>query len=282
MLEHKASVLAPSVYDVLSFIVFLKTKLSSPGAVLNYFWGARSAVSLSLGITSAFDAPHVLLLRKGVNRSFSHNTKQAPPLTPPLLRQVVDFLTPTPTSLRVVKSALLLAYFTLLRQSNLLPRSLKAPRSHELRLKDLILENNGLTIIVRSSKTIKSLANQYSLFIPAQETSQYCPVRAWKSYLQKRPLSESDLPFLTLSGRPLTTVKLLKILRLVLASLKVPNSSAYTLHSFRRGGAQAAQIAGASLKDIVELGNWRSNAIKDYLPKKASNAAVVALNSLFG
>ena len=245
MVKHKANVRSPTVYDVLSFILFLKDKLSSPGAMLNYFWGARSAVALSSGLTSAFDAPHVLLLRKGISRSFSHNTKQAPPLTPQLLRKVIDFLTPTPTPLRVVKAALLLAYFTLLRQSNLLPRSVKAPRSHELRLKDLILENRGLTIVVRSSKTITSLANQYSLFIPEQETAQYCPVRAWKLYLQKRPLSESDLPFVTRSGRPLTSVKLVKVLRLILCSLEVPNFSSFTLHSFRRGGGAGSPNSGS-------------------------------------
>ena len=79
MAKHTVSPLKPSVYDVMSFLIHLKDTLRSTAAIVNYFWGARSAVECRSGSTAPFDSPQVTLLRKGLPRTTQHTPLQAPP-----------------------------------------------------------------------------------------------------------------------------------------------------------------------------------------------------------
>ena len=70
-----------------------------------------------------------------------------------------------------------------------------------------------------------------------------------------------DFPALVFpTGLPLTASTLLRALRLVsYATFKTDKN--VTLHSMRRGAAQACQNGGLSLEHIMSAGMWRSSAV---------------------
>ena len=57
----------------------------------------------------------------------------------------------------------------------------------------------------------------------------------------------------------------LRCLRSRLASLGVPSAELYRTHDFRRGHAQDLLARGATLREILEAGGWRSPAFLRYL-----------------
>ena len=64
-------------YDVLSFILFLKTRLTSPGAV-QYVSGARIWLLAAVGSAPAFDTYKVGVLKRGLRRTMHHITHKVP------------------------------------------------------------------------------------------------------------------------------------------------------------------------------------------------------------
>ena len=77
--DHDVVALSPSVYDLLSFLLFLSDKLRSPRAVSNYF------CSVKLWITSAnsgLDTYEVKLMKKALIKNSRHTVSHAPALGP--------------------------------------------------------------------------------------------------------------------------------------------------------------------------------------------------------
>ena len=62
-------------------------------------------------------------------------------------------------------------------------------------------------------------------------------------------------------------------LRIALSMEGHPNPGVITLHTFRRGGAQACTQRGAPITDINDLDHWLSVAIHTYVPKFAVSKA---------
>ena len=50
----------------------------------------------------------------------------------------------------------------------------------------------------------------------------------------------------------------------------------YTLHSLRRGGAQALVAKGGDLATLLRAGSWKSSAFRSYLDLVGVENAVVA------
>ena len=72
-------------------------------------------------------------------------------------------------------------------------------------------------------------------------------------------------------------------LKVALVARGVPHSERFTLHSLRRGAAQALLGAGGDLSTLLAAGGWRSNAFKNYIDQPALESAVVnaSLGALF-
>ena len=60
---------------------------------------------------------------------------------------------------------------------------------------------------------------------------------------------------------------LLGALRIALNHLGIPEAQSYTLHSLRRGGAQALAKVGRSLQEIMDLGSCSSSVVHVYVPR---------------
>ena len=284
MLAHSRKPQFPETYDVLSYFLFLQDKFVSPSTVRNYMSGARTWVLALTGSAAPFDSYQLSVLKRGLDAALDHTPVQSPPVTPSALMSIIDCLCDCGNHSLVIRSALLMAYLTLLRQSNLLatsdnPQGMK----HTLKKAHITHTPHGLHVYVKSSKTIQNPKDRFSILVPRARVTRYCPVETWLKFLAfQPPVLQDELAFLLPDGDPLTPTRLTKIVRLVLADLGSPLATSFTLHGVRRGAAQACAKAGASLEAIKKLGSWRSDTVHTYVPRDLVATAPQALISLFG
>lgn len=279
--DHGARPLRPTQYEALSYVLHLHDN-KTPGTVMNYISGVRTWLRLMGAPTTAFDTYLLEVLKKGIARSSSHVPTQAPPLRPTDVRKAVCFFNSAGDNGPVLSAALLLGYFTLLRQSNLLLSPVRTDPGHVLRAKDITLTREGLNVHVRSSKTLSKSSPPRDIAVPAIPGSKYCPVRAWRKYVSRTQPYLEGPAFITTDGLPLRPRGLLDTLRLALAVGGHPAPGAITLHSLRRGGAQACASSGSSLEDIKALGHWTSDAVHKYIPRHLIYSAPRTLAENFG
>ena len=107
---------------------------------------------------------------KGTDTLVPHNATQAPPLSPTDIMVVCDYLVSyliSPCLDRVTSS----------------PRHRQSGRGvHTLRRADVMERPHGLTVLVRSSRTISHPSWGVALMVPHLSQSPYCPVSTWRRY----------------------------------------------------------------------------------------------------
>lgn len=258
--------LSPSLTYTAMFAQYLANSFASPASVKNYFYGAKLWVFQHGGNISSFTSAIVADVIKGIEKFSTHVPSPALPLTLPHLQLICNFFDRFSVPMYPYKAALLLGFACFLRASNLLSSSLTQwPGSHTLLTRDVVPTPTGLTVIIRSSKTI-SPKTPTSLQVFEAPGSPLCPVKAWRNYRLYFSPSLYGPAFIVNPGVPLTPAPLVKLLRLALSRAGVTNSSRYTIHSLRRGAAQLAADLGASKDDIKKHGTWRSdNGLKSYV-----------------
>ena len=283
MRSHDSDPLNPTTYDIMSFVISLRNQLKAPGSVCNYLSGARTWVASVQGEAKVFDTYQVGVLKRGTPAYMKHTPLQAAPITAVILKKLINSLTQQGDSTLVIRSAFLIAFFTMLRQSNLFSSSCKTDSlSHVLLRKNIILVKEGLLIKIISSKTEKPGLSQRTVLLPRLHNTKYCPVATWVAYtLLTTFTSDCDTAFMLPSKVPLTSATATKILRCTLDTINISNVQKFTLHSFRRGSVQTCEQVGATLDSIKQLGHWRSNAIAVYRTQPLS-VPPQALLSLFG
>lgn len=168
-----------------------------------------------------------------------------------------------------VKPALLIGYTCFLRASNLLSPNISTwGGPHTLRAGDIVPSKNGLYVFIRSSKTLSG-GRPTVLEVWAVPGSPLCPVSAWFAYKRVICPSPRGPAFLLNNGAPLTALPVIKIIRLALKQAGVSYASEISMHSLRRGAAQAAECGGAPVSDIMAQGTWASpSGVSSYLKPK--------------
>lgn len=207
-------------------------------------------------------------LLKGIRRAKGQQVNRKLPITPAILLQLrshLNFQDPLHT---VFWAICLLAFFSLLRKSNILPPSAHgfSPDKHLCR-GDFTIQPWGLCVHIRWSKTIQFKERHLTLPLPALPKHPLCPVTAILAALALTPLAKPSEPaFLlpTSPPSPLLYPKFLSTLRSILSSAKIP-SDGYSGHSFRRGGATWAFRMLLPTEAIKAMGDWSSEAYMAYL-----------------
>ena len=103
--------------------------------------------------SEAFNSYEVETMKCGLLKNSPHIVVQAPGITPKEFKKItfLSNLQPIPLVLIVV---FLVGYFTLLRQSNLVPSSTdNITKSHCLKFSDIAVADNYLLVKVRTTKT---------------------------------------------------------------------------------------------------------------------------------
>ena len=279
---YGVDVLFPSIPDAANYNQFLANSLSAPGSRRNYISGAKKWILARGGDDSALSSPEANAVYKGGLVTRPHTPNPAPALTPSDLILLCTYLDTIPHS-SPVKAALCLGYFSFLRASNLLSPSITLwSGPHTLTRGDIILHEAGLTVVIRSSKTIRLNSQPVPLSLPLIPGSPACPTAAWYRYTTEL-LAPPDSPaFLLFTGKPLTPSIFNQAIRDSLVALGCPYGSRFSGHSLRRGGSQAAVAGGADRLDVSKHGTWSTpGGMKPYVPSPQSTRVAQTLATLF-
>lgn len=283
MIRHSLNPASPDQYDVMQFVSHLAELGLSPASINNITSGAKSWVADAGGEVAIFESKEMVRLKRGVAKTLGRPARQAPALSPTDLILVISFMSNIGPPANAPIAALLMAYFTFMRQSNLVTHSTHGWNdSHTIRRRDVTPHEMGLTVSLRSSKTIRSPAGAIALLLPAIPNSILCPVTAWNRAVESCPAPPSAPAFMCTQTKPLDQRTLTVMFRKSLAAVGVMDAPSYTLHSLRRGGARACHTQGVPPAAIMAQGTWESDAVFQYIPRQAPTAAPVALAALFG
>ena len=179
----------------------------------------------------------------------------------------------------------LVAFFTFLRKSNLVPDNTRQISSKVITRANLVFTSAGANIHVSATKTIQ--CQQRSLILPIPAI--LCPILALRRHLAINPGPVSAPLFSVFSGSglaPITYQQLCIFLSRVLSKLHL-DSALYSPHSFRRGGATFAFACHVPSEIIKLQGDWKSDAYLVYLElsqqqkQRAVHAMANKLQSMF-
>ena len=276
-ISHGLEYRNPSVDTLCVYAEYLAHKLTSPKSVKNYL-GAVQLYHNYIGL----EAPNLshfryILMLRALPLTMRHFPSQKLPVTPEILDQICAVCDQIGATGIVLKVAFTLTYYGLLRQSNTAPASRTGfdPSRHSTR-GDVTLSPPGLVVQLKWSKTHQAPGTPALVPIASVPGQRTDPVAAYTSMLRAVPTRSPADPLLTLpSRRPVTSRYLQRALRCILTALGL-HAHAYSLHSFRRGGATTAFREGADFIDVKRHGLWRSDAFWDYVADRQVSDSAVA------
>lgn len=256
--------LSPLPVHVCMFSQYLANKFHSISSVKNYLSGARTWVVEHGGSPLAFTTYEQSMMVKALTKDSSHVVKRAFPLLLQHLHKIVSYLDKSRNVPPCIKPCILIGYSCYLRSSNLLAPSFTVVGGpHTLLARNVIDCGEGLKVIVNSTK---STAKPYVLFVPVSQVPEMCPVRAWRLYKNSQHFHPYGPAFVINKINSLNQSLLVNLMRDALSGDPNIDVTQISMHSLRRGAAQQANLAGASLSDIMARGAWASKSgVKPYL-----------------
>ena len=236
--------------------------------------------------TGPFNSRQVYLWRRAVETTVRHVPQGAPPLSREVLRAMCELagrLGPLGWLFAALASVL---YCTMARLSSLLPVTEHGFDSTRLPTwADLDKGDGHWSLQVKWAKAHQGAEQGFRVPLLAVPGAPECPVanlgRLWGAL--RNPKDNLALFTLPEEGagvrtRVLTMQVARDWLRLLLRRVGCAERG-FTFHSFRRGACSRAFRNGAEVADIQQLGGWRSEAVRLYLPlDEARRRAALALN----
>ena len=244
--------------DVALFLAHLsqsKTKTVCISAAAAISWNHTSR-----GLVSPCNEVIVKSALAGARRLFAAPIQRKEPFSLPLLRRLVNSLSPW-SSLEDAQLTfyVVIAFFGLFRYSDM----------KQLRVKDFANNGQNLLVTLPCSKTDKFRAGANVYLSANTDEPLLCPVATSNRYFVKLAAAGCDkasLVLMSLSkpGKLTSASSLTRRLRTALQPL-VADTNDFTLHSFRSGGATAAAKANVPRSLIATHGRWQSDCVNNYI-----------------
>ena len=250
------------------FTQYISRSFKSVDAVINYVQGIKTIHLLRGLAVHPFEHKVLRILFKGLRRSKAHTIRQALPITLDILLDICSRLALNHIEDAVFWSLCLVAFFCILRKSNLVPNSAQGfnPKQ-QLRRGDVLVTRSAKLVRKRWTKTIQFGQRQLVIPVLGIPRSQLCPVAAYQHMCKAVP-AHAGAPAFCVPGDtgllPYTYRQWQSKLKAILRQTgRIEHK--YSSHSFRRGGASFAYKAGASVEMVKMLGDWRSDSFRRYL-----------------
>lgn len=264
----------PSVSSICAFMHSLVVKYQNPATILNYV-ASLASVLKRLGVdVTPFRSINVHDFVSSIKTNVRHQPTKRLPVSYHMLLQLIPRLSLDPQGPSIV-FAIILMYFSFLRQSNLSPRNKSGfdPTRHLLR-SDVLPKPDAILVAVKWSKTRQG-RHFSSVALPALPGAPTCPLRAWTAMIHHAPTLSASQPLVSFrdgSSLPISYIK--RVWERAISDIGVTHKL-YTLHSLRRGGAtDIYQSGAASLQEIQQHGDWRSDSVLHYLPNDPRNSRI--------
>lgn len=211
------------------------------------------------------DSYYLSMAVKGIKVNLGNELQQKVALTPNQLLQMYMFVSLGNQFEVACWSSIVFSFRTLLRKSNFLPDSTNYT-PHLINRSDISFTNESMLIKVSTSKTDRSGAKPNRIIIYKTEQRPLCAYSWLRNHFASTPAPEKGLFVFPKQGShtPLTYNQVLSKLQELVTHIGL-NPHDAGLHSLRRSGATYLNAIGVSLPDIKLMGNWRSNAVYEYI-----------------
>ena len=169
---------------LIRYVAYLTLSGRTYGTIINHLSSLKHFNQL-LGFGKVWDSHYRFqLVLRGAKRYLGVAPTRKHPITPELLLQVYPLFT-LDTPLHAAMWALfLVAFFTFLRKSNLVPDAPNCISSKVPLRSDLVFTSQGATLHIRASKTIQYQQRSLSIPLPRIPGSPLCPVTALRHHLR--------------------------------------------------------------------------------------------------
>ena len=252
--------------DILAFMEYLAQSGMSPDHITNHLTAVRSMCILYGVNTIPFRDQRIPLFIKflKLNRPFAPKISML--IDETLLMQIITVSTYLQFP-HIFKTLYLLAFFSFLRLSNILPHTASTfDKTRHLCVTDVIFSDSKAVILLKWSKTFQDRVKTTTVNIPSLGASALCPVKALQAMIACNP-SKQDSPLFQVphghTYKPLTDSAARKHLKSVSTLLALPRSLMF--HDFRRGGASWAFTHGVPVQEIQAQGTWSSDCVWRYI-----------------
>ena len=254
----------------LTYLAFLSQSLKSFTSVKNYL-SILSHINKSLGYSCAFLADYdSRLANRAVRRLLGDFSARKYAMSVDILFLILRPFDAGNVFHTCMAALFLVAFFSFLRISNLVPRTLSDLSHHNplfLTRSSVRFSSRGAVLSVTRTKTLQFNQRILEIPLPLIHGSALCPVSALRIYLQ-RVHAAPNLPLFGLyvndQYHPILAHHYTSFLKKVVSSLGLDPRN-YSSHSFRRGGASFAFNNRAPTEFIKSHGDWLSDAYLIYL-----------------
>ena len=247
---------------------FLSRTHKSHASVVSYLSGVKTLHILLNQSIRGFAGFLLKMTLRGLRRTNTHVVKRAKPMTPTLLRQIHAVLNHNNPIHAIFWGICILAFLLLFRKSNLVPDKVNEFNGEkQLRHGDCVIDRarNRVIVGIRWAKNQQFKRELMTFPLPSLTGSVLCPVKAVDNIRKLIPGTESEHLFQLPMRGSMTSRRFQEMLREILKQLGVPDYSAYSSHSFRRGGTTFCFLCGIPTEIIRVLGCWSSDAFLAYL-----------------
>lgn len=247
---------------------FLSRSFKSTDSIRNYINGVK-IMHFYLDLPfPPLDNFEFKLLMAGISRVKQHCPRQARPITPDLLKEMLKFLDLDNCTDIVYWCLFLFAFFLMSRKSNLVPDSVDSfDCKRQLTRGKVFMHERVAIVVFEWTKTIQCGERILKIPLVKIDDSILCPVTAYNRMCRMIPAPEESPAFVIKRNASLKTVTYKqfqsKLKRII--SLTGRDPRLYSTHSFRRGGASFAFQARVPSELIQLHGDWASDAYKLYL-----------------
>ena len=246
-----------STETVLRFLAWGRQSQAGGGAP-GVLAALRNLHTMNGANPKALDDPRIAQARLTLARDIQTKEERAP-LTSDDLKRIFASLSDGTEGNRMVKAALSLGFFGLLRVADF--TSFRTDANPPLTLDSLTWRDSFLEVKLWRSKADRTQRGS-TISIP-KTGSLICPFEAMKKYLEVRPVAACQSLFLWPSGAPLTSSGFRT--RLLSECRRAGLKGNLNGHSLRIGGATALAARGVEVEVIRKLGRWRSDSVRRYL-----------------
>ena len=273
-----------------AFAEFLLQSVQAPKSVFNALASIKHAHKDLLLPVEVFDDWQLQKWRRAVGITCRHVPNPAPALPFELLEQLCELAGRLGEAGEVLAALLSFLFATMARLSSLLAEDdgvydvTRLPTFEDLRFWEGIWQ-----LKIKWAKAHQEAADGFWVPLLALGDSPACPVKRGARLRALAAGQGCRQPLFQclgggqgqdLSGKPLTK-RVARAWLGVLLQRVGRDGEGFTYHSFRRGACSRAFEQGALEADIRQLGGWRSEAVRDYVPARlARRRAAASLTKL--
>ena len=221
-------------HELCLYAQFLAYSFKSAKSVRSYMYGVRTLHILTKVKPPNMADIEVRIMLKGLNKKLITPVKQAQPLTPDVLMDILAFLDLNKRADLLFWGSLLMGFFGMFRKSNLIPDRRDAFDPTRQLMRGHVQFREGIAIIQGTwTKTIQGREKVLEILIFPKENSPLCPVTVLKAILSKPGRSQHPL-FGTHREVAFTYSQWQRKFRKLLKKAGY-RESAFSSHSMRRG-----------------------------------------------